>query len=375
MGTTHARAVRAAGGVVKAVVTRPGADVDAACAAVGAERGTPELAAVLADPDIDVVHVCTPNGTHERFAAAAIDAGKHVVCEKPLTTSGAAAARLVAAASARAVIAAVPFVYRFHPMVREMRARATSGALGRVSVVQGSYLQDWLAASADMNWRVDTAIGGRSRAFADIGSHWCDLFEFVTSDRIEALSARLKTVFPVRGTPPTEVATEDAASVHFVTRAGVLGSLVVSQTAAGRKNRLYLEVSGSEASLAFDQEEPEQLWIGRRSCGQVILRDPNQLQPEAARYAYLPAGHAQGYQDCFNAFVADVYTGICETLPAGTPLFADGLRAARLCDAVMSSAAADGAWTRPVTRSPRSAAVRPGGADRLANRGPARRSN
>ncbi|RKN50136.1 gfo/Idh/MocA family oxidoreductase [Micromonospora costi] len=342
MGQVHAEAARRAGArVVAAMASRPDGAA-AAARAVGADAGYPDLAALLGDAEIDVLHVCTPNASHAPVAAAALSAGVHVVCEKPLATASAEAAALVAAAGDH--VASVPFVYRFHPMVRELRARLSAGEAGVLASVTGGYLQDWLSRPSDDDWRVDAALGGPSRAFADIGSHWCDLFEFVTGDRITRLSARTAVVHERarrNGTP-----TEDLAAVHFTTAAGIIGALVVSQVAAGRKNRLHLELSGTDASFGFDQEDPERLWVGRREGGETLLRDPGTLHPSAARYVRLPAGHAQGYQDCFDAFVADTYRAVRgEAVPDGLPTFADGLRAVRITDAVLASAAADGAWT------------------------------
>ncbi|WP_204985250.1 Gfo/Idh/MocA family protein [Micromonospora globbae] len=342
MGQVHAEAARRAGAsVVAAVASRP-EGAAAAARAVGAEEGYPDLTTLLGDAEIDVLHVCTPNASHVPTAAAALAAGVHVVCEKPLATNSADARTLVEAAGGR--VATVPFVYRFHPMVRELRARLAAGEAGVLASVTGGYLQDWLSRPSDDDWRVDAALGGPSRAFADIGSHWCDLFEFVTGDRIARLSARTAVVHErIRGDGR---ATEDLAAVHFTTAAGMVGTLVVSQVAAGRKNRLHLELSGTDASFGFDQEDPERLWVGRREGGQTLLRDPATLHPSAARYVRLPAGHAQGYQDCFDAFVADTYRAMRGAdVPDGLPTFADGLRAVRITETVLASAATDGAWT------------------------------
>jgi predicted dehydrogenase len=341
MGQVHAEAARRAGGsIVAAVASRP-EGAAAAARAVGADQGYPDLATLLDHAELDVLHVCTPNASHAPAAAAALAAGVHVVCEKPLATGSAEAVALVRAAGER--VTAVPFVYRFHPMVRELRARIAAGEAGVLASVTGGYLQDWLSRPSDDDWRVDAALGGPSRAFADIGSHWCDLFEFVTGDRIARLSARTAVVHErarSNGRP-----TEDVATMHFTTAAGMVGTLVVSQVAAGRKNRLHLELSGTEASFGFDQEDPERLWVGRRDGGQTLLRDPGTLHPSATRYVRLPAGHAQGYQDCFDAFVADTYQAVRGgEVPDGLPTFADGLRAVRITEAVLTSAASDGAW-------------------------------
>lgn len=320
----------------------------AASSAESAERSTHRLgieraaASVteLVEGEADVVHVCTPNATHAGIALAAITAGKHVVCEKPLATSVADATALVGAAAEAGVVGTVPFVYRYHPMVREARARVQAGEVGSLLSVQGSYLQDWLLAADDDNWRVDDEIGGPSRAFADIGSHLVDLLEFVTSDRVSRVAARKRTFFGERA-EHRNIRTEDAAAVVLETSGGMLGTLLVSQAAPGRKNRLHLEIAGSRESVAFDQEHPETLWLGRRAGSQLLPRDAEQLHPDAARLSIVPAGHPMGYQDAFNAFVADSYAATRGEQPEGLPRFEDGLRAVRVTDAVMQAAATD----------------------------------
>ncbi|WP_460436255.1 Gfo/Idh/MocA family protein [Angustibacter speluncae] len=344
MARVHARAALVSGADLVGVVGSSPASGAGAAAALGARRGYADLDQLLAEADVDVVHVCTPNDTHAPFALQVLASGRAVVCEKPLATTLADAQAMHEAASG--CTATVPFVYRFHPMVREARARVAAGEAGRVSSLHGSYLQDWLASGSDENWRVDPARGGLSRAFGDIGSHWCDLMEFVTGDRIAQLSARTSTVLPRRG--GREVSTEDVVTVQFETAAGVLGTLVVSQVAAGRKNRLHLEVNGTDTSFAFDQEQPELLWAGRRAGSQLLVRDPDAASPDAARLSRLPSGHAQGYQDCFDAFVADTYAALAGAEPEGLPRFADGARSAAVVDAVLRSATSAGAWTEVV---------------------------
>jgi predicted dehydrogenase len=342
MGRVHGRSALVAGAQVVGAVGSSPARAEAAAEATGAERGFADLDELLAE-DIDVVHVCTPNHTHLPVALKALEAGKHVVCEKPLATSVQDAAGLHAAALEGERVGTVPFVYRYHPMVRELRTRIAEGEAGVITSLHGSYLQDWLAGEDDQNWRVDDEAGGPSRTFADIGSHWCDLTEFVTGDRITSISAQTRTIRDRRG--GVEVKTEDLATAQFRTEAGVVGTIVVSQVAAGRKNRLYLEVSGTESSFGFDQEDPDRLWVGRRTASQLLTRDPETLSPPAARVNRLPAGHAQGYQDAFDSFVADSYAAVLGDRPDGLPDFAAGARSARLVDAVLRSAAADSAWT------------------------------
>jgi predicted dehydrogenase len=347
MGRTHSIAARVAGAEIVAVVASAPSRIDAAIEAVGAARGYTSLDDLLRAEDVDVVHVCLPNRDHVAASLIALEAGRHVICEKPLATELRDADFLAHTADRLGLVAAVPFVYRFHPMVREMRRRIAAGEAGRIGMLHGSYLQDWLARPVS-NWRVDPAAGGASRTFADIGSHWFDLLEFTTGDVVTAVSAQFSTVFDRRtGVDGAEfrVETEDSVAVQFRTARGVIGSFVGAQVAAGRKNRLALEVSGTDHSFAFDQEDPERLWMGDEDGHRVLVRDPDRLGAGAAEYAIVPSGHAQGYQDAFNAFVGDVYRAVGGTEPDGLPGFAAGARSALLVDAVVRSQAAGGAWT------------------------------
>ena len=341
MGRVHTAAARSAGAAVVAIASSSAEGAGRAARALGVPTAHATADDLLHDPDVDVVHVCSPNATHAPYALAALRAGKHVVCEKPLTTGSAEADELVAVAEAAGLVTAVPFVYRFHPMVREARARVASGRVGRVLSVRGSYLQDWLLGVDDVDWRVDAAAGGPSRAFADIGSHLVDLVEFVVGDRIARVSALTSTVHPARA--GTAVTTEDEAAVVFATGSGALGTLFVSQVAPGRKNRLLLDVSGSVESVEFSQEEPDALWVGRRRGSELLARDAAQLSPDAARLSVVPAGHPLGYLDAFAAFVADAHAAVRGDRPEGLPTFADGRRAVRVTEAVLESART-GAW-------------------------------
>src|ERR687896_349211 len=190
IGAVHARSARLAGARVAGVATSSPERSRQAAERLGAEQAYDTPHELATADGIDVVHICTPNNVHAELAALALEHGKHVVCEKPLAIGAAQADRLVEAAAAAGRVATVPFVYRFHPVVREARARIAAGALGPVRLIHGGYLQDWLSTAEDDNWRVDPQLGGPSRAFADIGSHWCDLVEFITGDRIAAICAQ-----------------------------------------------------------------------------------------------------------------------------------------------------------------------------------------
>jgi predicted dehydrogenase len=357
IGAVHGAAIRAVGATVRGVV---GSTADRGVA-LAREWDTPvaypDLSAALADDAVTVVHLCTPNGLHATQAEAAMRAGKHVVCEKPLATSAADAERLTALAAEVGKVLAVPFVYRYHPIVREIRARRLAGDFGRWQLLHGSYLQDWMLSEDTANWRVDSVLGGPSRAFADIGSHWCDLVEWVAGVRFAQVSARLgathaqrpvgtSTTFGIQSelarqpiSSPTRrpVNTEDVATMLLQTEDGVLGTLTVSQVSAGRKNRLWFELDGATASAVFDQENPETAWLGDAHGAQIIVRDPGHGSAEQRRVSTLPAGHAQGYRDCFSGFVGDVYATIAGDQIDGLPTGADGARSAHLVEAVLRS--------------------------------------
>ncbi|MGY1590623.1 Gfo/Idh/MocA family protein [Geodermatophilus sp. SYSU D00708] len=343
MARVHAHAVRAMGGVVSAVAGSSAARAEEAAPLLHAERAAASVEELVGSGDVDVVSVCTPNHLHLPMAEQALAAGRHVVCEKPLAMTTDDAERLAELAAGTARVHAVPFVYRYYPTVREARERIARGEAGRLWLLHGSYLQDWLAAPGATNWRVDPALGGVSRAFADIGVHWCDLMEFVTGHRIVALTATTARAYESRGEAGEPVTTEDGACVLFRTDRGATGSMLVSQVSPGRKNGLTFAFDGTEASYSFDQERPETLTIGGVDADRVLQRDAALLSPAAARYAVLPSGHPQGYQDCFNAFYADVAVAAAGGEVGGLPSFGDGLRAARLTAAVVESART-GSW-------------------------------
>lgn len=341
IGGVHAHAVRSTGAVISRVADSTPETARVAASRLGAEAAAESAEALIEADDVDVVHICTPNDTHVAFAQLALKAGKHVVCEKPLATSEEAARGLSEAALEAGVVAAVPFVYRYYPTVREARGRIAAAEGAGLWLLHGSYLQDWLSSSNETNWRVDPVLGGGSRAFGDIGVHWCDLMEFTTGHRITRLTARFARAFSERGSGAltSSVGTEDGAAVMFETDHGATGSVVVSQVSPGRKNRLWFSFDGADTSYVFDQEIPDSLWVGGRRENTVVPRGPDTLTfAGAASYARLPAGHPQGYQDSFNAFVADVYETIRGGTPDGLPTFEDGHRAAAVTEAVITSA-------------------------------------
>ena len=264
---------------------------------------------LLADPEIQVVHNCTPNHLHFGVNRDILAAKKHVVSEKPLAMNSTESRELVRLAQQAGVVHAIDFNYRYMPLVQQARAMCQRGDVGRVLAIHGSYLQDWLFKETDWNWRLVPELSGDSRAVADVGSHWCDLIQFVTGLKIVRVMADLVTIHPVRKRPKVEVetyagkvltpeqledvkiGTEDYASVLLEFDSGAHGVLTVNQCAAGRKNRLYYEIDGANCGLAWDQETPNELWIGRRDGpNELLMKDPSLLYPEAASTPTIPAG-------------------------------------------------------------------------------------
>ncbi len=357
MGRVHLEAVRRLGFVdVGAVV---GSSIEKArhlAGAFGVDRAESDYRAVLADSDISVVHICTPNAQHFTMASAAIEAGKHVLCEKPLAMTSAEAAALVRLSGDKAIRNATCYNLRYYPMVQQMRGMRESGELGEILVVQGTYSQDWLLYETDWNWRVEAKAAGPLRAMGDIGSHWCDMVEHVTGQRIDSVCADLATFHKTRTRPgrsadtfagqsrtagddAVAVDTEDFGAVLFHLGPRARGAFTVSQVSAGCKNRLTLEIYGTRASAVWNQERPEELWIGRRDGrNEMLIKDPLLLLPGAAAYADLPGGHSEGYDATFKQLFRRFYRSIVDPrAEPDYPQFVDGLRQMRLLDATLAS--------------------------------------
>jgi predicted dehydrogenase len=327
------------------------------------DRVEADYASLLHDPALDAVHICTPNHLHLPIAKAALEAGKHVMCEKPLATSVKEARDLVALAAASGRRAGLCHNLRYYPVVQHMRRLCQTGELGEILVVQGTYSQDWLLYDTDWNWRVNSSQNGPSRCMADIGSHWFDMAEHVTGLRVTSLSADLQTFHPTRRRPKAAVETfagkllrpedyeeaaidtEDFGAVLFRMGSRARGAMTASQVSAGRKNRLSIEIYGSQASSAWDQERPDELWMGRRNApNQVLVKDPSLLDPHVRPFADLPGGHSEGYDDTFKQVFRRFYASLDKPATAPEyPQFADGLRQLQILEAEMESSRAR-AW-------------------------------
>jgi predicted dehydrogenase len=375
VGPHHLDALRRLGVVdIVALATSSEESARRKADALHVPRAYGRVEALLDDPDVAVVHVATPNHLHAAVITAALARGKHVVSDKPLTTTVAEADRLVEQATRAGVVHAVTFNYRGNPLVQEARALVARGAIGVPHFVHGQYLQDWLIEPTDYSWRLDSEYGGASSAFGDIGSHWCDLAEHVTGLRIKEVLAAFTTVvrrrhrptrareaFEAAGSSPSElvdvpvvdVRVEDLASVLLRFDNGATGSVAVGQVCAGHKNDLALEVCGGSGSVRWQQERQNELWIGRRHApNQLLQKDPSLLGPEASGYARLPGGHQEGWSDAFFNVIKDIYTFIAsgarpsDPHPPAMATFADGARAVRIVDAAVRSARGGGVWVR-----------------------------
>ena len=312
----------------------------------------------LLNKDINCVHICTPNFLHFEMAKAALLAGKHVVCEKPLATTIEEGEELLALANEKGLVHAVHFNIRYYPLVRQMKAMREKGELGEVYSIIGSYLQDWLFYATDYNWRLEPELSGKSKAVADIGSHLMDLLEYISGLKITEVMADFKTIHPVRQKPlkPVEtftgkmlqpedfedvpISTEDYATVMLRFDNGNKGVITVSQVVAGRKNRLSLEISGSKQTFAWNSESPNENWIGKRdSANQVLLRDPSLLDKESAALVSFPGGHNEGFPDTSKQMFKEVYENIRKGTMEGAkfPNFEDGLRELVLCEKILES--------------------------------------
>jgi predicted dehydrogenase len=374
VGPHHVDAVRRGGYAEVAVLVDRDPDRGPATArSLGVPRAVTDFDAALRDPSIDVVHICTPNQTHVDLARAAMEAGKHVVVEKPLAMDRQGAEELLAVARRTRRHAAVALTYRGYPMVRRARDLVRGGSLGRLRLVHGAYLQDWLSDAADWNWRVDSALGGVSRAFADIGTHWFDTAEFVAGVHVAAVMADLATLVPERRRPrrpgaafsagsgdaeTVSVDTEDAATILVRFEDGARGAVVVSQVSPGSRNDLDVRWSGSERSLRWAQEEPERLWLGAREESKLLARTPP-AEAWPVGVPALPAGHPEGWSDALRDLLRPFYAAIAAGDPppdgpdAPYPTLADGARGVALIEAVVESARS-GRWAdvRPVELPP-----------------------
>ena len=358
VGRAHVEALRRLGISVRGILGSTADRGREAAQAMDVERAYASLEELTADSTVDVVHLCTPNHLHFADAKTLLAAGKHVLCEKPLAMDSKQSAELVTLAAKHGRVCGVAYNLRYYPLCQEARSLVQQGKIGVPRLVHGSFLQDWLFSPTDWNWRLDPALGGPLRAVSDIGTHWLDLAAWITGKRVEEVCADLGTVIPTRKKPrarvetfqqnstaasdDVKITTDDYASVLLHFEDALRGVMTVSQVSAGRKARMWFEVDGSEASLAWNSESPNTLWIGHRDqANQELVKDPALLSPAARGFAAYPGGHAEGYPDTFVQLFKEFYGYVAAgsfAAPRPFPTFETGHQEMLLCDAIATSA-------------------------------------
>jgi predicted dehydrogenase len=363
IGTVHVEALRRIGVQVRGVLGSTPERGRVRADALGVPRAYDSLAHLLDDSSVDVVHVTSPNDLHVSQTRDALRAGKHVICEKPLAMTAEESAELVRLAATTGLVNATNFNIRYYPLNQHAHDAVAAGELGDVRLVTGRYFQDWLLLESDWNWRLQPERGGALRAVGDIGSHWLDLMTFVTGQRVSAVMADLATFIETRHEPtgPVEtfatdrsaetvergIATEDTATILLRFENGARGAVSVSQISPGRKNSLQYEIDGSSSALAWDSEQPDQLWIGHRERpNEILLKNPALMGPSGRSASVLPGGHVEGFADTFGAHFRAVYADVVAGAPSsrpGYPSFADGHDEMLVGDAIARSAG-EGRW-------------------------------
>ena len=328
-------------------------------AALKLPRAYRSLDDLAADSAVQVVHICTPNHLHFEQASTLLRAGKHVMCEKPVAMTTQESAALIRSGPPNIKRAGgVCYNLRYYPLCQEAHARIASGAIGEPRLVHGNFLQDWLFYPTDWNWRLETELGGDCARSPTLGRTGSILPCGLLGARLLKSAATLRPSIPVRQRPRGRVETFKTASAT----AGLIQSkfqlttmlpcccalrrtcaalMTVSQVSAGRKAYLSFEIDGSEGSLAWNSESPNQLWIGHRNqANQDLLKDPSLMMPAARGYAAYPGGHIEGYPDTFLQLFKDFYAYIekgGDSLPT-FPTFQTGHDELVLCEAIARSA-------------------------------------
>lgn len=355
IGPVHLEALRRLGVSVTAICDLPDR-VKASAAKFGIPEAFGDYRELLRSPHVDVVHITSPNRFHCEMSLAALRAGKHVICEKPLAMNTRETAQVAKLARASGKVFAVNYNVRFYPAVLALHRRVADGELGNIIHVNGSYMQDWLFKDTDYNWRLLPQEGGKLRAVADIGTHWMDTVSFILGAKITSVFADLGIFHKTRRRPLGEVqtfaksdakmnyasykvTTEDFASVLLRFANGAHGNLGVSQVAAGRKNCIRIEVYGSRKSAWWCSEQPEMLHFGNRDgANETAVRATPAFGQGATGSMDYPPGHVEGFPDTFKMLFRNIYAAI-----AGSPgerLFAtaaDGHQEVAVCEAITKS--------------------------------------
>ena len=357
IGPIHLGALARLGGVrVKTVIDVNGELAKKAAAAYNVPNSGTDHREVIKDPEIDVIHNCTPNKYHYQITKEAMEAGKQVLSEKPLAMDLKEAEELVELAEKKRAVTGIDFCYRYYPVVQEMAVRVRRGDAGAVRMVSGSYFQDWLSREIDWTWRLLRSESGESNITADLGSHWFDLIQFVTGLKVREVIGDLATLIPVRKRPTrqvlafekveeveseeVEVELEDYSSILFRLSGGAPGSFTTSQVCAGRKSDTEFQIYGSECSYAWNHKEATVMWIGHREkANEILIENPTLQDPSTAAYASLPAGHPLGYHDAVMNLFKDYYEAVDKGGKGRElrPTFQTGFEEMKILEAILAS--------------------------------------
>ncbi len=348
IGRIHINALRRSGVEVVSVVASSAVRGAAAAAEFRVPRGDPDLATALAGADPDVVHICAPNREHYAMARAALAAGKHVVCEKPLTMLPAEAAELRARAADAGLVNAVCFNNRFYPLVQELAARQRSGSLGSVFAVRASIVDDSLWHESDTDWRLDPAIGGPSVVATTTGSHLVDLTSFILGDRVAAVCADFHTAYPARAAAAAGPGGEEIANLLVRFESGARGALSMSHMAVGHPYRLAVEIDAAEAGAGWNSEHPNELLIGHRArANEIVTPDPREASDAARGFFENPGAYREGFSETFRLLFREIYRDVgrapAECGEPTYPTFAAGHAGLIVHDAIMRSVR-DAGW-------------------------------
>ena len=358
IGAVHVEQLRRLGNV-EVVALTDAVDPRGKADALHVPKGYADFREMIDKENLDCVHVCTPNNTHYEAVHYALDKGVNVLCEKPMAVTAEEAEKLLAYAKQKNLVHAMNYNCRFYPLAYQMREMVKSGEMGDIFSIHGGYLQDWLYYDTDYNWRLEPALSGESRAFADIGSHWIDLVGFITGLRVTEVLADFEVFLKTRKKPKkaidtysgmalrpedyeeVPIHTEDYATVLFHFENGAHACCNITQVFAGRKNQMLVSIAGSKCSAHWDSELSNEVWIGRRERdnGQLV-KDPSILTQKTAGIVSYPGGHVEGFADTFKQNFRQIYKAIETGDPsrADFATFEDGVREMRLCDKILQSA-------------------------------------
>lgn len=364
IGVAHIEALRRLGNV-DVIAIADANDATTKAANLNITYGFNDYREMIDTLELDTVHICTPNNTHYEIAMYAMSKGINVICEKPFTTNIEEAKALVQIAKNKKLINAMNFHNRFYPLTNHLKQIIKNGDLGEVFSIHGGYIQDWLLYDTDFNWRLISTKSGKTRAVADIGSHWFDLIEYITGVEITEVFAEFGTFHKTRKCPviPTEtfskvelsneeyklieIDTEDFACVMLRFENGAIGNATLSQMFAGKKNKISVFVAGSKISAEWDSDDTNNLILGRRNEPNLIInKDPKILSAQAADLANYPGGHVEGFADAIKQVFKQVYTSIENpNSHYDYASFEDGLRQMLICEKIYESSQI-GKWVR-----------------------------